>query len=205
MGHGSNHAGTRITRAFAQTNREIENMPRLFPAVVLGLVALTAAAPAQADWFHRTWHNIKRDFHRNNSWPEPFAKIDRANTKAPFALMVANGWRAQNTLTTYHFDRETGKLNEAGALKIEAILTTAPEEYRTVFVLRSPDNEITAVRVDSATEVAAKFAGESGLPQVEVTNVAPRGTPAGNIQAIGQKFEDSAPEPRLAAPTDEEN
>ncbi len=85
-------------------------------AIVAGcLLALAMGRSGQAEnWFSDSWHDFWAATHRNNAWPEAFIPADRYAARAPFATCVANGWRAQNTLVDYHFDDETGRLNEAG-------------------------------------------------------------------------------------------
>lgn len=166
------------------------------------LVALATAfvllpAPAKAELFQR----MKRDHRRNSCWPAPFLAPDRMAVRAPFAVMINNGWRTQNTLSDEHFDTETGMLNEAGKLKVRDILSYSPPEHRTVFVLQAHDEEMTAARNRSVNQFAARINTFSEGPMVAGTNIRPRGWPAENVSSIGTRFNASMPDPRLPAPT----
>ena len=104
---------------------------------VLVAAGLACVAPARADWIFcivdgtkKFCHSVARDTKRRNCWPEPFTRPDRYAVRAPFALMVSNGWRRQNLLGEHHFVDQGGKLTEAGRLKIRWILTEAPQHHR---------------------------------------------------------------------------
>lgn len=138
-------------------------------------------------------------YHRNVCWPAPFLAPDRMAVRAPFAVMINNGWRVQNTLGDEHFDPETGMLNDAGKLKVRDILTFSPPEYRTVFVLQAPYDEITEARKRSVTQLVSSVRAFSEGPLVAETNIPPRGWPAENVSAIGTRFNATMPDPRLPA------
>lgn len=163
------------------------------------LAVLFAAEASQAEnWFSTKWNGFCAAVKRNNAWPEPFIPADRYAARAPFAVCVANGWRVQNTLTDYHFNDDTGTLNEAGELKLKTIVTQTPLAYRTVFVLRADDAAETASRIASVQQTLARQCTETDVPVVD-TNVAPRGSPAYYIVDVDRSFRDSAPAPRLPA------
>lgn len=165
------------------------------------LVALAAAAPAQAEWFGC----FRRDFRRNNCWPEPFVAPSRVSAMAPFGVMIAHGWRVQNTLSDHHFDTETAQLNESGELKVREILLENPVDHRAIFVLRANDAETTTVRIRSVQEVAENVAAPGELPEIVETSVRPRNWSADYIDVIGRKYQASTPDPRLPARTTSES
>src|SRR4051812_27341275 len=101
-------------------------MLRKFLAASVVALVSTAAGQAHAQYNDGPFHSVMRDFRRNNAWPCPFSPPDRCAARAPFAVMTENGWKTQNTLSEYHFDAETGKINEAGVQKIRSILLDAP-------------------------------------------------------------------------------
>ena len=99
-------------------------------ACLVLLAVLAAAVPAEAqcsrfDRLEYMWYSVCRDFKRNNCWPEAFTPADRLATRAPFVLMVNNGWRRQNMLAEHHFEEGTATLNESGELKIRWTMTQA--------------------------------------------------------------------------------
>lgn len=162
---------------------------------ILGLatvVALSGALPANADWL-RGW---VRDAQRNNAWPRPFIQADREAVWAPFAVMVNKGWERQNTLDAHHFN-EDNELNEAGRRKVHQIVTTAPEQYRTIYIERDPDADITSARVTAAQDIAARYATNREVPQVMETTIPFRGWPGEYADTIDTKFRDSQPDPRI--------
>lgn len=174
-------------------------MQRYISTAAIVLAAMVAAGPARGDWFQSAWESVRRDSQFNNSWPEPFVQSDRAAPPAAFAVMVANGWRLQNTLSDYHFDAETAELSEAGRLRVQEILTEAPVEHRTLFVLRARTPEMTAARLQAVDELAETVALPGETPMVVETGTRPRGWPADRIDETIRKAKAGIPDPRLPA------
>ncbi|MGC3970624.1 MAG: hypothetical protein QM775_25795 [Pirellulales bacterium] len=127
--------------------------------IILAVALSCAGSGFAADtWWRGTWKGWKREFHHNNVWPEQYLDHDRSAARAPFEMMVANGWRTQNTISSYHFNEQTGDLNETGRLKLRAILFETPPEYQSIFVLRADDPKMTAARVKSVQDHAQALA-----------------------------------------------
>ncbi len=121
-------------------------MSRSLTAVLLVGMALGACSTAQAQW-SSLWDSTYHDYRRNVEWPEPFLQPDRAATVAPFALMIANGWRRQNLLSDYHFLDDGAQLNLAGETRLRWILTQQPPNRRTIFVQRGLTQDLSMARV----------------------------------------------------------
>jgi hypothetical protein len=170
----------------------------------IALAGFSYAAPVQAqslsDRFHAFVDSVVRDTKRNNCWPEPFVRPDRYAVRAPFAVMVHNGWRRQNLLSDQHFDETTSRLNESGEIKVRWILTQAPVQHRTIYVRRALRDELTDARVENVHEYAMQVVRGDQLPAIAVTDIDPTGWPAANVDAIDRKWRESAPEPRLPEP-----
>jgi len=172
-------------------------MSRVFAIAVLLLTTLAVTAPAEANWFKTAWHSFWLDYRRNAVWPEPFVQPDREAVRAPFAVMVAKGWRMQNTLDDHHFEGNGGVLNEAGRLKVKAILDITPPEHKAVFVLRGVNPQQTAARIDSVQEVVVGMMPSGSLPPVLETHTAPAGWSGMTVYTIDAKYRASTPDPRL--------
>ena len=166
----------------------------IWPALAL---VLAAAGTVQADWLKDFYGECKRDFHRNNAWPEPFNYPDRDAIYAPFAVMVHNGWRMQNTLGKHHFRPGGMELTEAGQLRVMWILTEAPPPYRTIFVERGETAAATAARVRSVQLTGQKLSVDGAMPIVMEAAVPARGWPADQIDATTRQWLNSVPAPRL--------
>lgn len=160
------------------------------------LAALAVWAPSDltaGEWFPK----IRRDFRRNNCWPQPFVVADRVAVRSPFQVMINNGWQVQNTLSDEHFDEETGALTGAGEMKVRGILIESPAEHRQVFILRGKNLEDTANRQRSVDEYAARILHPGERAQISESRVRPRGTPAERVVDIDSRYNASAPDPRL--------
>ena len=146
---------------------------------------------------HDWWYRSKVDWHRNNAWPEPFATADRAAQRAPFCLMVDNGWKMQNTVGTFLFDSSTQQLNTAGEHLVRWIVQQAPQHRRAVFVLKGDTAEATQSRVASVQVAVAKYACAGENPPVILTMTEPPGWPASYVDQMSQQFQATMPAPRL--------
>ncbi len=171
-------------------------------ALLVFLLSLFSAVPrahAQFAWFHTFKDSVVTDFKRNNCWPEPFEGPDRAAVRAPFNIMVNNGWQLQNTVSEHHFDETTGKLTIAGQNKVFWILNHAPKSHRTVYVQMSRDPAVTAHRLETVNSLAQTYAAPGAIARVEPTMNEPPGWTAERVGLVNTAFEASAPEPRLPA------
>ena len=160
-------------------------------------IAIGSTVSAGERW-HDFWHGVHVDFHRNNSWPEPFRTADRANAREAWCIMTDNGWKMQNTIGSILFDRETNQLNNAGDLLVKWIVTQAPQHRRAVFVYKGDSAEITATRVESVQAAVARHASGCACPVI-ITDTEPTGWSAAYIDSITQQFNATIPSPRLPA------
>jgi hypothetical protein len=162
------------------------------------LIGIACAAPAYGQLIYDIPTDIARDVKRRQCWPKPFVCPDRQAVRAPFVVMVANGWQRQTTLSDYyHFDPTNGQLTEAGRLKVQWILTEAPECHRAVFVHNSLSPQETAARLKAVQELAFQIVPPGTMPVVLLTDVAPQGWPAAWVESVGEKFQKTIPDPRL--------
>jgi hypothetical protein len=170
---------------------------RIASALFFTLVVAAWSAPVQAQYLEDFVHTMKRDFRRNNCWPEPFVRADRVTARVPFAMMVHSGWQRQNLLGSFHFEENGLDLNEAGQLKVRWILAETPAHHRIIYVERAETEEQTAARVAAVAELAGRFAINDETPSVVATNITHAGWPADQVDNIGRKFHASMPDPRL--------
>jgi hypothetical protein len=109
---------------------------------------------------------------------------------------LANGWRRQNTLSNVYFDSETQTLNEAGRRKLYSIVSTSPENYRTIYVVQSMNPEAHQRRIASVEEAHSQLFDDE-TPEIIPVKVAPRSWSADYIDNISRKVDSSVPSPRL--------
>jgi len=178
-------------------------MRRLWVLLGLSVTMLVQTNDAQADWhsmtskWHAFWDRVDVDWHRNNAWPKPFTSVDREAVRAPLAVMVDNGWRLQNTITTELFDVETNTLTRAGELRVRWILTQMPVHRRSLFVLRGGSDEVTQTRLKSVQAAAGSVLGQDANAMIAVTDTIPRGGSGNYYERVNRGYESSVPAPRL--------
>jgi uncharacterized membrane protein YgcG len=162
----------------------------------VGISLASGTAFAAGEGWNEFWQRVHVDFHRNNSWPEPFRTADRAVAREAWCIMADNGWKMQNTIGTFLFDRETQRLNQAGELLVKWIIVQAPQHRRAVFVLKGDTADATTARVQSVQAAVAKYSTGCVCP-VLLTDVEPTGWSAAYIDSITQQFNATIPAPRL--------
>ncbi len=150
--------------------------------------------------FNEFWHRCGVDWHRNNSWPEPFVTADKLAVRTPYCIQTDNGWKMQNTIGTFLFESESQRVNQAGDLLVKWIVTQAPHHRRAVFVLRGDTAEATNARVQSVQVAVNKYSGGCAIP-VLLTDTEPAGWSAAYIDTITQQFNATIPAPRLPQQT----
>ena len=139
-------------------------------AVMLAMLGTCLTSAAQGG---ELWNRFWQDYYRNKCWPQPFVKQDRAAARAPWEVMSANGWRAQNTMTAPLFT-DDNELTEAGRRKIFWIATQAPIIRRNVFVMIDQDRKVTQARAAAVQRYVVVLA-ENGIasPSVQLTDREP--------------------------------
>ncbi|MCA9099529.1 MAG: hypothetical protein R3C10_14985 [Pirellulales bacterium] len=175
-------------------------------SIAVGVVATGAmnVPSARGDWFARlkcdiayAYDSICRGYEMNRDWPEPYYHEDKQAVREPFAIMIAKGWRQQNTLGSHHFQENSAELTEAGRMRIFWIANHANEPYRTVFVEQAGDPAATEERLDSVRSYIDSLTLDASPPQVVETSDGVRGWPADRIDSIERQWDKSMPNPRL--------
>lgn len=175
--------------------RDSQKMRRTF-ALLTGCVLVSASVNTVDAGWPEFKHQSHIDYARNNCWPQPFRGADANSVVAPFEVMRNNGWRDNNTLGTALFSQQQG-LSEAGQLKIEWILTQAPQSHRVVYVKTGRSSEETARRIESVQIAISQMIPSGPLPQIMVTETEPS-TSSGSYQTILHRaIVKTTPTPRL--------
>lgn len=160
-------------------------------------VALSAALPSDAFWLDGFYCYLEERREENNRWPEQFVEADRANTMAPFNVMIQNGWRRQNLLGSHHFNEDCTKLSQSGKLRVQWIVTQAPPQHRQLFVERSLNEDLMANRIATANEFAAEVAADGYPAQAQQTHILSDGRPAVTVDFVNTQFRENMMIPAL--------
>jgi len=175
------------------------------------LVAACAAGPAWAQcnncshgsgyYSHGAcchWHGSDcMVYHENVMWPSRFIPPARRGVYAAMNRMVHNGWRRQNLLGDYHFDKQSGELTTAGKLKVQWILSQAPQNRRNIYVQRGANELHTARRTDSVRLFTSMMSPSVGTVDVNETHLVAEGRPAGTVDATFVGYESNRLPPVL--------
>lgn len=167
-----------------------KTMKRTIPLACLAAVTLTSLVSgpqaAAAEWWDNFEHEMHVTYHRNNAWPQPFAELSAAQTRAPFEVMKQKGWLLHNTIGHELFRDGDGALTAAGRNRVHWIATQAPANHRVVHVLRGNSETETEARVE-AVRVALEHMYITGpQPPVYITEVQPATSPGMRASQISR-------------------
>ncbi len=171
-------------------------MLRVSLFLLLGFLFVVPAAPANADW-HSFMERSHKDRLRNNCWPMPFQKADRQSVCQTLTTQIAKGWQRQNTMSAVYFNPETQELNEAGRRKLFAIVQSAPQEFQTIYIVRSMDPAAQERRIASIQEASSQLFANQATPQIRTVGQTPRSWSGDYVNTITTQRNDSIPKPRL--------
>jgi hypothetical protein len=158
------------------------------------LVGVTTSSVSFGGWPEMK-HAAGIDYARNNCWPNPFRGLDANSVVAPFDVMRNNGWREYNTVAGAFFS--SSGLSEAGQLKVQWIVTQAPQNQRVVYVKSGRTSEETAARVESVQLVVSQLIPIGPLPQILVTDIEPTTSSGAYQTRVARAINDTTPVPRL--------
>ena len=159
------------------------------------VAASVYSTPAEAQLCHDFCRSVVRDFKRNNCWPEPFTATDRVAVRAPFNVMVRNGWQRQNMISDFHFDETGRQLSKAGELKIRWILTQTPLHHRAIHVHHTGSKEDTDARIAAVQGFAKSILPDGEMAAVQQTSIGMDGWPAERVSTIVRMFNEMTPPP----------
>jgi hypothetical protein len=172
---------------------------RFLTAVSVALLTLGFATQASAEcWVSSFFKSIVRDTKDRQIWPDQYRPLDKAAQRAPYPVMIENGWRRQNLLVDAHFDQNTKQLTEAGQIKVLWILNSAPQPHRSIYVHVARNSEDTSTRIASVQQYVSKIS-PNDLPPILTTTISEEGWSAQQIDQIGRKYLDAMPAPKLPA------
>ena len=179
-----------VTDTLKPSGKGNYKMRRTF--ATLSISALTFGIIGCADMRHKSGI----DYARNVAWPQPFRSADANSVVAPFDVMRDNGWRENNTLGTGLFSSQHA-LNEAGAIKVQWIVTQAPLNQRTVYVKSGNTEQETNARVESVQLAVSQLLPTGQLPQILVTDIEPATSSGAYQTLVHRALIKTTPTPRL--------
>jgi len=164
----------------------------LFRAAVLA-----TGGTGGAFWLGEFYCYLESRREQQNQWPAQFVGQDRVAAKAPFDVMIQNGWRRQNLLGTHHFNEDCTKLTRSGELRVQWILTQAPPEHRQVFIERSLDPDVTQQRIATTNEFAKMVVADGSAIPAQETHILSSGRPAVEVDFVNTQFRKNMRTPAL--------
>ncbi|MBA4031833.1 MAG: hypothetical protein C0478_13210 [Planctomyces sp.] len=135
-------------------------------------------------------------YHHAHYWPIPYRCEDESSVRNALAIQANNGWADATTIHEYHFDAETNTLNSSGLRQVHWVLTSAPPEYRSLYVAKSGVPEVDQARMAQLQQAVGEIDPSAvSLIQERIDN--PSGRPAREIDRLRNLELQSMPTPRL--------
>ncbi len=141
-------------------------------------------------------HQCGVDYARNVAWPQPFRGADSQSVVAPFEIMRDNGWRENNTIGSGLFSTQQ-TLSEAGVIKVQWIVTQAPQNHRVVYIKTGATEQETNARVESVQLAVSQMIPTGQLPQILVTEIEPATSSGAYQTLVHRALIKTTPTPRL--------
>lgn len=173
----------------------------LTASALMVLATANSVAQAQQNCGCRQHGEFGQDyrarFYSNVEWPKIYIPAARQSVCSTYDAMINNGWRRQNLLGDYHFNKETNELTDAGKLKVNWILSQAPVQRRNVYVQRAGREFETTARVAAVHQYAGKMSPSVGQVNVSDTHIVAEGHPASSVDSVFVGYESNRLPPVL--------
>lgn len=143
----------------------------------------------------RSQHWVHK-YHHAHYWPHPYNCEDQAYVRNLWDMQASAGWTTATTLHDYYFDADSQDLNSAGRQQLFWVVTTAPQQHRTVFVAQAASAEASQMRVANVERTIREFS-PSSTPPVILRYEQFLGRPAQEIDQLRRLELQSMPRPRL--------
>jgi len=179
-------------------------------STLLILVTASSISLAQAQWQQQCQQQCqppsaaqlyRANYDANVHWPKIFIPPARRSVCSTYDAMINNGWRRQNLLGNYHFNQDTNQLTDAGKLKVNWILSQAPQHRRSVFVQRGAEQLQTTARIAAVHEHTAGLSPAIGAVNVNDTHIVAEGNLASSVDSVFVGYEANRLPPVLPAST----
>ncbi len=135
-------------------------------------------------------------YHHAHYWPHPYRCEDEASVRDMFAIQANNGWADATTIHEYHFDSDTNMLTSSGLRQVHWVLTSAPPEYRMLYMAKSGVPEVDQARM-TQLQAAVGTIDPSAISLIQERIDYPTGRPAREIDRLRNLELQSMPTPRL--------
>lgn len=110
---------------------------------------------------------------RNDAWPKPFVCVDRQIYENLWGKYIDSGYERQCVLSSMHFDKETGELNDFGRTIVSGLVQNMPQARKTVYVNRDGNQERSQKRMENVRESIEYMFGHNTPAQVAFSNEQP--------------------------------
>ena len=155
--------------------------------------------------FRARVHHLKEFNHlvsqRNVAWPKPFTCADRQLYFKMWEPMLDTGWRASCILNHRHFVEGTVDLNQAGRMKLAAIMKNHAVGQKAFYIARDQPIELSIKRLESVKRTLQQWYGLGDVFEIAFTDLEPVKGDGLRTQNVGQLYSDQTPPPVIPVAT----
>ena len=138
---------------------------------------------------------------RNVAWPKPFTCADRQLYFKTWEPMLDTGWRASCIFTDRHFVAGTADLNQAGQMKMSAIMRNNAVGQKAFYVDRDQPGNLSTQRLKMVKQTVDQWYGLNEVSEIAFTDMTPVKGEGLRTQNIGQLYSDQTPPPVIPVAT----
>ena len=132
---------------------------------------------------------------RNEAWPKPFGCADRQLYFQMWDPMLEAGWKSACVFNQRHFDEGTADLNQAGRMKVAAIMRNYPIGQKAFYLEREMAASLSDERLMTLKNSVEKWFGLSQVTEIGFADVIPLPGNGSRAKAISEGYIKNLPDP----------
>jgi len=139
---------------------------------------------------------------RNQAWPKPFACADRQLYFQMWDPMLETGWKSACVFSQRHFVGETAELNQAGRMKIAAIMRNFPIGQKAFLLEPGQSRGLLEERLAALKNTVENLYGLEQVAEIGVADVVPLKGSGSACEKISEAYQASLPGSLLPSSSD---
>lgn len=132
---------------------------------------------------------------RNEAWPKPFACADRQLYFQTWDPMLEAGWKSACVFNSRYFVDGTAELNQAGKMKVAAIMRNYPVGQKAFYLERDRPVELSGERLATLKNSVEQWYGLEQVTEIAFTDRGPLSGDGTRAASISQRYISGLPAP----------
>ncbi|MCH2182439.1 MAG: hypothetical protein MK108_10580 [Mariniblastus sp.] len=137
---------------------------------------------------------------RNRAWPKPFACADRQLYFQMWDPMLETGWKSACVFSRQHFVDDTAELNQAGRMKIAAIMKNYPIGQKAFYLDRERPAELSNKRLATLKNRVEEWYGLEQVNEIALIGRGPLQGDGSRAEVISEMYLNGLQPPVMTVP-----